>query len=170
MIRGRYRTVRAAIKQMADEHLHCRDYGHTWTHYTVKSHSSGYEQALLCTRCEAQRVRLLDLRGRVVSNYYRYPDGYRVEGLGYMSVEDKAQVRLASCCANRNRASSESVKDRTIVLGWLGARSGHRNGERTMSKKAAVTPGISRCMDCGAWGERTGHMECPYPGTSEPKR
>jgi hypothetical protein len=58
--------------------LHCRELGHTWRPRTVSRSADGrgYERTLLCASCRTVRLQVLDGSCHVVSNSYRYPDGY----------------------------------------------------------------------------------------------
>lgn len=90
--------LEAAVSQMAETHLHCRDYGHGWRPHTARylPNERAYEQTLRCTRCRTMRSRLLDSHGLVVSTHYTYPDHYLVKGMGYLAGEDRGLIRLAS--------------------------------------------------------------------------
>lgn len=62
--------------------LACRELGHRWAPRTVqvvwatKKRVGGYERVMRCTSCHTERVQTLDTRGGVVTNAYRYSDGY----------------------------------------------------------------------------------------------
>jgi len=62
--------------------LHCRELGHAWASYTATydSKSRSYQRTLLCSSCETTRVQVLDSRGEVLKNGYRYVDGYLAKG------------------------------------------------------------------------------------------
>lgn len=94
-----------AIETMPETHLHCRDYGHAWRPFTARyvPAERAYEQSLRCSRCKAQRHRLLDSHGSVIRSGYDYPDGYLVQGLGRLTGDDRGLVRLASIRADIER-------------------------------------------------------------------
>lgn len=91
-----------AIGAMPETHLHCRDYGHSWRPFTARwvAAQRAYEQSLRCTRCRAQRHRVLDSTGEILNTHYTYPDHYLVQGMGRLTGEDKGYVRLASVRAD----------------------------------------------------------------------
>lgn len=96
--RARHREVTSALKDMLIDHIHCRDYGHTWTPFTAYriEGGRGFDQVLRCVRCNTQRHRVLDKFGDVLTNAYTYPDGYLVPGLGRLTGVDRGTLRLAS--------------------------------------------------------------------------
>lgn len=101
---GKTRTkdLDAAIDSMPESHLHCRDYGHSWSPFTARKLAGargGYEQHLRCSRCHTTRKRLLDRNGEIVSGGYDYADGYLVAGLGRLTGSDRGHIRVASVMA-----------------------------------------------------------------------
>jgi len=61
--------------------LSCRELGHVWVPWTVevvkeRRRVGGYLRIMKCRQCRAERHQVLDSRCGVVSNSYRYPDGY----------------------------------------------------------------------------------------------
>lgn len=63
---------------MSGKALHCRELGHTWRPRTVTFDKAArcYERTLSCASCRTIRLQVLDSTCHVVSNSYRYPDGY----------------------------------------------------------------------------------------------
>lgn len=63
---------------LSDKALHCRELGHVWRPHTVTFDELArcYERSLRCTSCRTVRSQVLDARGHVIRNSYRYPDGY----------------------------------------------------------------------------------------------
>lgn len=92
---------------MPESHLHCRDYGHAWRPFNARylPDEQAYEQVLRCTRCRAQRFRVLDSRGTVLSSHYAYKRGYLVKGMGRLSAAERGAIRLASIRADMGEAS-----------------------------------------------------------------
>lgn len=86
------------IKGMRSDYLQCRDFGHAWRPYTARWEESerAYESTLRCSRCKAKRVRLIDKRGHQVGSDYDYPDGYLITGMGRLTGDDRAALRLES--------------------------------------------------------------------------
>lgn len=75
-------TAEEFAHTLPDRLLHCRELGHTWRHYTVTYDEDArcYDRALRCSSCRTIRVQVLDTRGHVLRNGYKYPDGYLVPG------------------------------------------------------------------------------------------
>ena len=96
-INKRTRTVDAAIADLDESSLQCRDFGHSWRPYSAEFVAARrqYVERLQCGRCSTLRVRLLDGRGAQLASHYDYADGYLVKGLGRLTGEDRDAVRLA---------------------------------------------------------------------------
>lgn len=88
----------AALVAMADEHLLCRDFGHSWRPWAAEwiPQRRQYAEALVCSRCTSVRHRLLDEYGALLGNSYTYAEGYLVHGLGRLTGDDRNDLRLAS--------------------------------------------------------------------------
>lgn len=88
----------AALGAMADEHLLCRDFGHSWRPWAAEwvPQRRQYAEALVCARCRSVRHRLLDEFGALLGNSYTYAEGYLVHGLGRLTGDDRNDLRLAS--------------------------------------------------------------------------
>lgn len=86
-----------AIMEMTDDHLLCRDFGHSWRPYQVDriAQRKQWQETLLCQRCHTVRRRLLDFRGGMLANGYTYPEGYLVQGVGRLTGSDRDGLRLA---------------------------------------------------------------------------
>lgn len=65
--------------------LACRELHHLWVPWTVevvhagagrRARIGGYVRTMRCRQCKSERRQILDSRGAVVSNGYRYADGY----------------------------------------------------------------------------------------------
>lgn len=72
------RTVEGFAATLPDKVLHCRELGHVWRPSTVSFDATAraYDRRLRCTSCRTERIQLLDSRGHVLRNSYKYPDGY----------------------------------------------------------------------------------------------
>jgi hypothetical protein len=83
------------VTGMKTEHLQCRDFGHAWAPYTVESvpQRKVYIETLRCDRCHTHRLRIIKRDGSLVGGSYRYVEGYRVEGMGRVSVTSRAVMR-----------------------------------------------------------------------------
>lgn len=73
----------------------CRDWRHRWEPWRAWKMRGGYEEHRRCTQCGATVVRLLDSRGYQISRRILYPDGYLVRGMGRLTEDDRAELRLA---------------------------------------------------------------------------
>jgi len=91
-------TATQAIGIMGTDHLQCRDFGHSWRPRTARwiETEKCYETELRCQRCTSIRLRYLSARGDIISSRYQYADGYTVKGLGRLTGDDRAQIRLES--------------------------------------------------------------------------
>lgn len=86
------------IERMTDNYLQCRDWGHSWRPYTASWDTAErcYISRLRCSRCRTQRVRYIGQAGQLLGSHYDYAAGYLVQGLGRLTGEDRAVLRLAS--------------------------------------------------------------------------
>jgi hypothetical protein len=84
------------IENMPENHLQCRDFGHSWRPHTATWDPKArcYVTQLRCSRCRTLRERIIDANGQQVTSHYDYPDGYLVHGLGRLSPGDRNHVRL----------------------------------------------------------------------------
>lgn len=96
-ISKRTRTVDAAIADLDETSLQCRDFGHSWRPFEARYIPARrqYDERLRCARCDTIRIRLLDSRGAQLASHYDYADGYLVKGLGRLTGEDRDALRLA---------------------------------------------------------------------------
>jgi len=83
-------SLDAFISGLTDRTLACRELGHTWRPNTVtwEADSGTYHRTMRCPGCRTVRVQVLTRTGHVVSNGYRYPDGYLAAGLGAGNSRD----------------------------------------------------------------------------------
>lgn len=90
--------VRDIAKRYDEGFILCRTVtGHSWKPAGASWLQGGnIEQVLACTRCEAQRVQVLDKRGYLVSRHYQYPDGYAIPGMGHMDQDGRAILRITA--------------------------------------------------------------------------
>jgi hypothetical protein len=64
-----------------DKQLRCRELGHVWVAWAVEvvregRRVGGYSRVFKCRQCRSERHQTIDSRGHVVTNGYRYADGY----------------------------------------------------------------------------------------------
>ena len=93
---GTARDIREAIKNMDPVHTHCRDYGHSWGPFRGGRVPGGWERQLRCSRCHTVRKQFIARSGHIDNNRYVHPEGYKVQGLGAITGEDREKVRVAS--------------------------------------------------------------------------
>lgn len=69
--------------------LHCRELGHEWRDSSVSFDASArvFNRSLVCRSCKCVRRQVLDLRGHVLANSYKYPEGYLAT-----AVEDRSSL------------------------------------------------------------------------------
>lgn len=72
---------------LSSKQLHCRELGHEWRDHTVQwdRRAKCYERSLICKQCRSIRRQVLDSRGGVITNGYKYVDGYLAN-----NVEDRS--------------------------------------------------------------------------------
>lgn len=102
--------VSTALGAMPDTHLLCRDFGHSWRPWDAQwiPQRRQYVEALLCSRCQTVRKRLLDEYGAQLGQSYTYADGYLVHGLGRLTGDDRNAVRLAGLRVVMQAAESDA--------------------------------------------------------------
>lgn len=90
--------VRDKANDMTEEALQCRTIGHAWKPFTVSwdRKSRSYDQILRCGTCPTERHVVLSEYGAVVSNSYRYPEGYLISGLGRIAGDARNVLRVTS--------------------------------------------------------------------------
>lgn len=92
-------------------HLACREMGHNWRAWTARfdAEHNSFERALRCTRCRTERHQSIGLSGAMLSNNYKYPEGYSAEGIGRIVGEGRDALRLESM--TRTLKSVQPVQD-----------------------------------------------------------
>ena len=87
---------------LSDRALHCRELGHNWKPLTASydKKARAYNRTLRCPSCHTHRIQLLDSSGHVLSNSYRYPDGYLAgkvaSGIGLSGLRDVFRLESLS--------------------------------------------------------------------------
>lgn len=86
------------IDDIPTEYLICRDLGHAWAPHDVKiSRKYGeIHRVLQCRQCPTQRTQVLGIDGGLKKNRYEYPEHYTLRGVGRLSIDDRAHIRVAS--------------------------------------------------------------------------
>lgn len=87
-----------SVDDIPDEYLLCRDLGHAWAPSDVKiSRKFGeIHRILQCRSCPTQRTQVLSLDGGLKKNKYDYPEHYTLHGIGRLTVDDRAHIRVVS--------------------------------------------------------------------------
>lgn len=88
------KEAQQAIETMDQESLICRDFSHSWGGWYARRDGSGFERGIRCSVCGTCRIEKLDSQGRIVSRRYEYPDGYLLKGVGRITADFRAMVRL----------------------------------------------------------------------------
>jgi hypothetical protein len=96
--RTRYASLDAALSDMTQSHIECRDYGHSWKRHNVtwSKPERSYVRILKCTRCRTLRHDLLNSDGDPLRSHYDYADHYLIGGLGRLTGSDRSALRLAN--------------------------------------------------------------------------
>lgn len=83
------RDAQAFAAGLSRKQLHCRELGHEWRDSTVSYDEQArcYDRALVCRNCRTVRRQVLDTRGHIVTNSYKYQPGYLAT-----SVEDRSSL------------------------------------------------------------------------------
>lgn len=90
----RAQHVTDVAQRYSNAFLACRDYGHSWrTLNAAWLAGGGVERRLRCTSCKCERVQILDAQGYIVASHYEYPGGYRIDGVGSLTANDRAVLR-----------------------------------------------------------------------------
>jgi len=92
----RARDLDQALATMEPEFLACRYRRHAWDPYTAHRTPAGYDERLICVRCEAIRHTVYTRRFTIVRTSITYPAGYRLIGLGALTGTDRGGVRAAA--------------------------------------------------------------------------
>lgn len=93
------RTLDSFVSGLTDRMLACRELGHYWKPLTVswEREARAYHRQMRCSGCRTVRVQVLTESGHVVSNSYRYPDGYLAAGLTGVGVNrDRFRLEAVS--------------------------------------------------------------------------
>jgi hypothetical protein len=91
-------NVEAAIHDMPDNYIQCRDFNHSWRPFTASWDSKArcYETELRCTRCKTIKKRRMDSDGSILRSGYDYTDGYLIKGMGRIIGSERDALRLES--------------------------------------------------------------------------
>lgn len=105
------RAIREVVGKIPNEYVECRDLGHAWRDHRVESLKGGFVQTLICQRCPVQKERVLNRHGDQVQHpKYIYPEGYVVKGLGFLSHDERSEVRLRAVQQKIARGNSRTTR------------------------------------------------------------
>lgn len=85
------------VDDIQDQFLECRDYGHAWRAQDVKISRKQREihRVFGCLhKCGTERTQVLSVDGHILRSFYTYPDGYVLPGIGRLSIDDRARIRV----------------------------------------------------------------------------
>lgn len=88
----------ATLRETPLSFRECRSYRHPWSASTVDydKRADEYTETLVCPRCTAERVSILDGEGYTLTSKIKYPTGYLLQGAGRVAPEHRAALRLES--------------------------------------------------------------------------
>lgn len=90
-------NVRQLVQEIPSEFLECRSLGHAWKYFRVdsaKGNGRRYKQRTICMRCDTERWQFLSAAGKIKGGAYFYPKHYLIEGIGFLTQEERAWIRL----------------------------------------------------------------------------
>ena len=83
-------------RDLSDEYLYCRRFGHGWHPRTAIKKKWWFEATVSCDRCGCERIEVINLRGEIVKRLMYYPKGYLAVNMGRIVGESKNYLRLAA--------------------------------------------------------------------------
>ena len=91
------RKLRDFVAHLPAEFIECRQYNHAWTGHTVETGRDRYTVTLRCLRCKSYAREILSRDGsREGKRSIQYVEGYLAVGMGRMTPQVRAAVRLES--------------------------------------------------------------------------
>lgn len=72
-------SIESFAHGLTESFLACRELGHVWQPFTASydKGSGAIDRKLRCRRCKTERVQVITMSGHVLSNHYRYSNGYQ---------------------------------------------------------------------------------------------
>lgn len=88
--------VNKLVEGVSEKVLVCRIDRHVYDRRksTVEMDGRIFVWGRTCSRCGTRRIQRLNSRGRILSNSYTYPKGYRVAGVGALDADSLGMIRL----------------------------------------------------------------------------
>lgn len=83
-------------KRLPQDFLLCRTWQHSWDPETstVQRRGGHIHWGVECSICGTVRTCIMTARGEIVGNRYDYPEGYQSAGMGRISRDGRAQIRM----------------------------------------------------------------------------
>lgn len=74
-------SVETFAASLPSRYLDCRELGHLWKPWRAQwdAAAHAYDRELRCSRCKTLRHQLINEHGHVLSNNYKYSDGYQAK-------------------------------------------------------------------------------------------
>ncbi|ADD80844.1 gp058 [Rhodococcus phage ReqiDocB7] len=88
------RPKKPTINDIPDKYVTCRALMHAWKYHTVERPRGGFIQVLVCMRCPTRKAQHILRDGSIKKNVYLYPRDYLIPGLGFLTAEERGQLRL----------------------------------------------------------------------------
>ena len=91
--------------------LHCRELGHTWRPFTVQydAKARAYDRQLRCSNCHTIRKQVLDRRGHVIRNGYKYVEGYLAANVDMTGSRDACRVESVTRFLNTHEQQTDKA-------------------------------------------------------------
>lgn len=104
-------TLEAFVEGLSDRVLSCRELGHHWRPLTVtwEPEARAYHRQMRCPGCRTVRTQVLTESGHVLSNGYRYPDGYLASGVAERINRDAFRMEAVQRFLEQHQPNGEKV-------------------------------------------------------------
>lgn len=98
-------SVETFAASLPARYLECRELGHHWRAWNASwdAAARAWDRTLRCSRCKTERSQLLNELGHVLSNHYRYADGYQAKNVESAVRISRDVFRLESLTRYLNR-------------------------------------------------------------------
>lgn len=90
------KKIRSEVTNLKSEFLSCRDTGHVWNLYRIKKIRGGFDRGHFCKSCKTNRKQFISNTGQILSTTYDYDTGYQMVGIGRITSDGKAVMRMES--------------------------------------------------------------------------
>lgn len=102
---------RPSAKSIDTENLQCRTFGHAWQPVVTTRNTDAttrWEVLLRCSRCQTERMDLVDSQGRLAGRAYRYSERYG--HVHYLDYGGKAEFNAQARVTLYGRMSSKTTR------------------------------------------------------------